>query len=115
MNPLLAEAFVGMFLAALAGCFALAFAAPGDAARSVGRIRARRNVFRTGSFAIGAGIVFTVQADAVAKLAELPPTDVGTLSAQTAGWMLIVAGVALLDGVLWWPRAADVPSDPSAA
>ena len=106
MNAVLAEAFVGMFLAALAGSFALAFAAPADAARSVARVRTRRNVFRFGGFAVAAGIVFTVQADAIVKITGMTVDDPRFLSTRTAGWLLILAGVAVFDTVLWWPEAA---------
>lgn len=105
MNAVVVEAVVGMFLAALAGSFALAFAAPSDAVRSVARVRTRRNVFRFGGFAVGAGIVFTVQADAIVKLTGMTPEDPRFLSTRTAGWLLILAGVAILDSVLWWPEA----------
>lgn len=104
MNPLLAEGLVAMFLAALSGCFGLAFATPLDAERAVARIRVRQGVFRAGVFAIGGGIVFTFQADAIAKLNGIPADDPGSMSARTAGWLLIVVGVAILDLVLWWPR-----------
>lgn len=106
MNAILAEGIVAMFLAALAGCFALAFASPEDARRAVERIRARRNVFRMGGFAVGAGMVFTVQADAIVRLTGMLPEDPRFLSTRAAGWLLILVGVALIDGVLWWPPSA---------
>lgn len=117
MNGVLAEGIVGMLLAALAGAFALAFASPADAERSIGHLRARRGAFRLGAFAVAAGMIFTVQADAIVRIAGMEPQDPRFLSARTAGWLLIMAGVALIDGVLWVPsgaRKAHIPPADSA-
>lgn len=108
MNAVLAHGLLGIVILGLAGMFAAAFGSSTDAQRSVGRIRGRVGPFRVGGVFIVAGVAFTAQADSIIALAGLPRDDPRFTTPVVVGYVLIVAGMAVLDTVLWWPPRPDV-------
>lgn len=109
MSAVLVHGLLGIVILGLAGFFAAAFGSSADAVRSVARIRDRVGPFRVGGAFIVVGVGFAAEADAILAFAGLPRDDPRFTTPVAAGYALILAGIAVLDAVLWWPR----PPDPS--
>jgi len=103
VNHLIAQGVLAMLVAALVGSFGYAFGSSGAATKAMQRISARRWPFRIGGFLIVAGIVCAAEADAILVLAGLDNADPRYALPTTLGFALLLSGVAVLDGVLWWP------------